>query len=183
MAWPINAIIRTYAALSQVFSDDLNEIQNRIVDLHRPRLLPITQACIKEDAGGIGEWYFDTDAPETGWTCVVTNGVLVLPIEIPDGAELQAVYVKVKNDSTASMVADLYEINHNIEAATTAPAKGSSLATDSAAGSGAWDTLTLDLTDQEMVDYRQVIVEITAATASDFVAAVYALYQPITPTP
>lgn len=160
-----------------------NEIQDRVVDLHRPRILPITQACVKEDAGGVGEWYFDTDAPEAGWTCVVANGVLVIPLEIPDGCELERVYIKVRSNAAASMVADLYEINHNVEAATTAPSKGSSLATDSAAGLGAWDTLSLDLTDQEMVDFRQVIVEITAASAADQVAAVYARFLPITPTP
>jgi hypothetical protein len=180
MAWPIDAIIRTYAALSQVFSNDLNELQKRIVDLHRSRIVPITLANAK---GGAGEWNFDTDAPEFGWTCVTGAQPLVIPIPIPDGAKLKSVRVKVRNNAAASMVGDLYEITHSIEAAAVAPTIGASLANDTAAGAGAWDTLRLDLADQEMVDYRQIVCVISSPTASDSVAAVYATYEPITPTP
>jgi len=182
MAWPIDAILRTYGALSQVFSADLNDIQNRIVDLHRTRIVPISTGLPKAPLGVL-EWSFDSDQPEFGWTCITAGGDLQFPIPIPDGCKLKAVRVKVRNNAAASLVADLYEIDHKIEAATTAPTIGGSLANDVSAGGAAWDTLLLDLADQEMVDYRQVVVELTAASAGDQVAAVYATYEPITPTP
>jgi hypothetical protein len=182
MAWPIDAIIRTYGALSQIFSSDLNAIQNRIVDLHRVRIVPISTGLPKAPAGVL-EWSFDSVQPEYGWTCITAGGALQFPIPIPDGAKLMAVRVKVRNDGAATLVANLYEIDHKIGAATTAPTIGGSLANDVSAGAGTWDTLLLDLADQEMVDYRQVVVELTAASVGDQVAAVYATYEPITPTP
>jgi len=182
MAWPIDAIIRTYGALSQVFSSDLNAIQNRIVDLHRPRIVPIT-AATPEAPLGVWGWVFDNVVPVNGWMCVTVASPLVIGIPIPDGAKLKKVQIKVYSSGAASIEAHLYELDHKIEAATTAPVNGSSLAYDAAAGSAAWDTLLLDLTDQEMVDYCQIIVRVTTPSPGDQVAAVYATYEPITPTP
>ncbi len=181
MAWPIDAILRTYAALSQVFSDDLNAIQNRIVDLHRERAVPIVWAA-KEATGTLG-WTFDTAQAEYGHICVTAASTLVGLINLPNGAKLKSVSVKVRNDGAASMVGNLYEVDHKIGNSTTAPAKGSTLATDAAAGSAAWDVIVLNPTDHEVADYTQLIVEITAASADDMVAAGYAVYEPITPTP
>jgi hypothetical protein len=187
MAWPIDARYQTFSAKDQISSAFLNAAQDRTVDLHRSRILPIMIAfCDTYLAGGsdIGpEWEFDDANPQNGWVCMNTGGVLNFPIPIPDGCDLQQVWVKVYSSGSPSMAADLYEVDHKIESATTAPTKGSSLANDSAAGTGAWDTLSLDLTDQEMVDYRMIVCSISAATANDFVAAVYARYEPITPTP
>ncbi|HHE72640.1 MAG TPA: hypothetical protein ENL34_10220 [Chloroflexi bacterium] len=186
MTWPIDALLRTYTSKMQIPSADLNNFQQRIVDLHAPRIIPVTRALIKDYVtGGTDvalQWQYDTADLTLGWTCRSNADPIIFPIPIVDGAVLATVYVKVYNSAAATLTAHAYEIDHKVEAATTVPAKSASLANDAAAGATAWDTMVLSI-DQVMAAYRQIVIEVDAATVNDRVAAVYAAYQPITPTP
>lgn len=189
MAWPYDANIRTFGALQQVPSNDLNEIQERIVDLHRVRVIDSTIGLLPTDATAAG-WAYELLASISGFGYRATTGngagteAMVFPIHTPDGYRLNTVEVKTYATNVGYPRFTLYGLDSKIASSATAPVPGvlSSAATPGGTG---WNTLTLTPTVTPAVITADLSVYVLADIPyiNDEVIAVQANYYPITPTP
>jgi len=193
MTWPIDAIDVNYAAGMHVPSANLNQIQNRIVDLHRLRQEVRVTAVSGVDSSINPSWAPDSVNPEQGWAPRGGPGgdtALYFWIRARAGAQLAMVEIKYYNaDPTLAAVntAALYSVDARFSSGATIPSK-TTLVAPTAFGNGAltWTTLTLTpAAADELGDDHTWLVVISGYMHpyDDRVAGVRVKIQPITPTP
>lgn len=191
MAWPFDALLRTYAALMPVPSSDLNAFQNRIVDAHRRVEIPMLMAYSWDSAGNNAWLPFNAIAAdyEYGWECITANAPLVVPVDglrmDGTGAAIYSFGAKVQSAGVSTLTMAVYEVTTQMGFAAVAPTIGAAISTDAAAGgAGAWDVLTVLPGAPYYLDSgKRLVLVFDNATAGDRVAAIEAVVEPITPTP
>lgn len=189
--WPEDARDVSYSANQVVPSDNLNEIQDRIVDLHRQHVILLREAEIEEWDSGSGHyrmgWRLAGSNPEWGWECQNNGEEIRFPLAglrtETNPVRISRVRLKVYNSGTPAMVANLYKMDMQFDAAATAPALGSSLASDTATTAN-WEVLELTPASPiELTADALVMVCVTSAVAAERIAAVEVTLLPIKPTP
>jgi hypothetical protein len=180
MAWPYDAVKTTYGSLQPVASADLNDWQNRIVDLHRERKISLLTGIPENDASHHPYW----DYVSLFWWVANAAAHIVFPIPCQSGFRLKNVHVKYYGGGAAAPTIGLYGYSANFDASATAPASEAALATYTTASNGAWVSaaLTPAATELAGVD-RTFFVDVLAGQSSDRIAGIRATFEPITPTP
>jgi hypothetical protein len=184
MAWPDDAKDITYAADVVVPSDNLNEIQDRIVDLHRSRTMVILGAYPDLDGAQNPCWEFQTGASNY-WLCDVAQGLTFLIRGIV-GYRLSDVEVKYYGGGAGTPAIDLYKIDQNFDSATTAPARGSAIATQYAtAHNGAWANCSLTPTSppETLAADNIFMIDLVPGQIGDRCGGIRVTFLPLTPTP
>lgn len=131
MAWPYDARYQTYSANQQVLSDELNEYQDKIIDLYKAQtdahiLMPMQNIIGSGWNSGI-ESPGTTVTAEMQYLCAAGNSEAVGNLsfsEIPSGATLSAVYVDWKQTGSAGAghQSRIY-VRRHVKAATSGAAK------------------------------------------------------------
>ena len=196
MAWPYTAPDRIYSANMEVTSDNLNEIQERIVDLHRDRTIVLTE--------GFATWYAAGPSPswirlagfyEQGYVSLVAATDLVFPVVVPipttgtNGAVIKSYSVKWYNNNASADKPNvvLYSTDGLYVADASAPSAMTSLSDMAAVadiGGNAWGKRTVSglslTTNAEGIAF---LIVCTCTNVGDKVAGVEITYQPITAEP
>lgn len=187
MAWPLDAKDHTFSALGQVPSDTLNEVQDRIVDLHRDRTIMVSSYFCETDGANLPSWTQHTTEP--WFTCRAAYS-LSGRIGLPHGSIVKSVKVKLWLDAATGMKLDLYADDTNMAVSATVPTAlsiGDQLApTYSVAAAwftAEWSTGVAGFTDWTVPADNCLRVLIDDPDASDRISGIQVTYQPITPTP
>jgi hypothetical protein len=181
MAFPYDALLRTYGALQQVLSADLNAMQQATVDL-----------CYRKT-----RMFYDLIAPDAAWKFVGASGYLdwvaqatgtsypaVVPFSFPENVRIYAVKVKVYVASGVGLGVDLHWQDNNIEDnPTVGPSWGTADASDAPTGTG-WSvrTLTPSASPHTLGADECGLVLLTDPDVNDEFAAIQVDYEPITAT-
>lgn len=184
MAWPEDAKDVTYAALVEVTSDNLNEIQERIVDLHRSRTKVITSAIPEFNQAGSYETAWEWSA-NAYWDCYVALSLYFF-IEGISGYRLSDVEVKYYGGGASAPAIDLYKSDQNFDSSTTAPALGAAIATQYAtAQNGVWVTASMTPTSppESLGADNVFILDLVPGQINDRCGGIRATFLPLTPTP
>lgn len=190
MAWPYDAIYKTFAALNIVASTFLNALQNRIVDCHRRRDA-IHLNFITAGTAGAADWEGDTALGFVTAKCVGSLTSLWIPIShlwasSTNGARIYAVKIKVYEGGAAAISGLLNTQDINVSVAGGAPAFATVTgATGSSGGVGSvYDVITLTPTSSpyQVAAETAVFVQVQPATVNDVVVGVEVDYEPLTAT-
>lgn len=191
MAWPIDAKDVTYAPLTPVPSDNLNEIQDRIVDLHRVRKRVFFDGFPAIDGSSNPAW--GVQSSRLTWDCKAggATSYLTIPIQFQgQDAIVVSVEVKYRIATAVGLQLALYEVDHHFDVAATAPALNiiGSVFTSSGGsppdwrihdGTGTWaGSLPVTISEEE-----SLILAVADPDLGDEISGVWVEYQPITPTP
>lgn len=183
MAWPIDTRDESYTALTAVPSDNLNEIQDRIIDIHNVRSRTFINGMV-ESVGGASGWDYNHAAPR-GWVNV-NAGRLLIPIAFKSlNPIIQANGVSVKYYISAAVGLDmeLFLCDAQFGAAATVPTSSSLDSYTSTGGSPPdWRITTFSFSAQALDEDQYLAVVFTNPDAGDIVAGVKVEFQPITPT-
>lgn len=183
MAWPNDAVLNTYSPGQQVRSADLNDWQNRIVDLHRDRYRHVT-SWRKEVNADVDGWKV-TGGPgeETGWICQVANDVLWGFIDLPDGAILKEVDVGVNTITDTGLTVRVVREDMNWDAGSyVGPSAPTLLGSGNPTGTTD-EIVSVTAIAHTVTDQNLYFLTITSADVGDVVHGARFLYEPITPTP
>ena len=175
MVWPYDAVPTVYAPLMPVESDDLNELLERVVDVHRERKITLVLAM---DNTGTNQWTW----MGTAWVAV-SAATITFPIQVPTGWRLKNARVKCQSNGAVGFVLGLYAYSAKFDSAGTAPAVEAALDSDVLVTSG-WAILDLTPAATELATNDRIfLVTVAAGQAGDIVAGIRVTFEPITPTP
>ena len=120
MAWPLDANDVVYSGEQIVPDTNLNEIQERIVDIHRERSQTFWPT-VCEMPLSVPSW-----APQGGttpeWGCITGGETLWIPVSLPPGSVIKQVVVKVYLAAATGLFVRLDKVQANFASGTTAPA-------------------------------------------------------------
>lgn len=185
MAWPLDAKHTTTANDGAAHSVLFNEIQDRIVDLHRLQTVSLVAGLCDIDVSNDPAWKLSGGGAQQGWECRNTNSILLMPVEYRIGtnsAAIKQIEAKVYNTSTASIQMDLHIVDLKMSDTTTAPVMGSSEGGIAAAEDSSWEILSVSGIDVTIGSESLAVVIFTLATQADLVAAVQVDIEPLTPS-
>lgn len=189
MTWPQDDRHYAFAALSPVPADTLNEMQDRIVDLHRERKLIVDAYSTELDGSNLPAWVTATANP--WFICRAAGFGLCARARFPHGAIIKEIHAKVYLASASGMTIDIYQDDTNMAVAATTPTSislGNQL-TPAPGGYPTWDVASwtdgvngfseTTIPNDSMI---RVLFDNNPST-SDLVGGVQIVYEPITPTP
>ena len=142
MALPTSRNTNYVAGVSQVKSADLNDLQDKIIDLHSGKHASKTHTVSAERMRAEGtDWAFIVNlgnTPVWSHTSAVTSYLVVpAPNEVGDRISAARVFCQLDTGSTAALSARLYKVNATTGTAT---AKSDAVST---ANTTAFQTITL----------------------------------------
>ena len=182
MAWPLDALDITYVADRDVPSDNLNEIQQRIVDLHAVHQVTFFNGVSQ---GNPPDWTQAAGLPEQGWEAVGAGGRLLIPIQLHGQNHIiDEVRVKYYIAAAVGLTIDLTLIDGKYDAAATDPTAAGVGATHTSAGGAPADWRVAEWTAlaQTVDDESFLVVRIANHDIGDRVLGAQVQFQPITPT-
>lgn len=202
MAWPTDAFHTALTANQPVPSDLLNEMQERIIDLHAERKLVVADLIPVWDATA-GNPYWTradaTDEPSWGYLGGYVGAGYTAYFEVrldgpdvagnSDGAIVTSLTLKGFNNHATTpgfFTFDVYKVAHSFGAATTAPAKGSVLAqfvtSTHDITQQQWGTPTLGSLAITVQDDERLLIGVgSAGTIGDLIAGLQVTYKRLTP--
>jgi hypothetical protein len=189
MAWPEDAVDVNYGPLDVVSSDNLNEIQLRIVDCHRVRA-EIRFAAYPKWNSNAPAWEPDDAGSMLTWKCITAGatGILYLPFEAREAVVLVSVDIKFYLATATGLTFQLYLQDDSYDVAATAPAWGSGVAgagptTPTLGAYPGWGVVTLTPTSEVVLtDQDRLMVWCTDPDANDEIASARWNMRPIDPT-
>lgn len=182
MAWPNDARDKSYSALTSVPASNLNEIQDRVVDLHRDRDITFR--------GGFAEdtfWELDDVDARFGWDCIATSAgadALEIPFIFRTSVIVSRVRVKFFMNAVTVMTLQVFERDLELAVAATAPS-GVAIATQNESGGAPPDWRVHDfagLSHTIAVDSSLSLL-VSNPTVGNRIAGCVVTFQPVTPTP
>lgn len=186
MAWPLDAVSRTYGSLQPVESADLNDWQARIVDTHRLRRhIVLVAGEALSNAGWQLSW-----SPFDGirWSSVSGSANMAFQAPVGTSGRVKSIRVKCYMPDANVPSISLYRMTHQMSVAAGVPSHAQIGASASPAwgGVGAWDVVSWGGLD-ELVDEDEsiyvVVLGAVAWAAAHLIAGVEFEIQPLTPTP
>lgn len=179
MAWPYDAKHYTFAGNLYVPSATLNEMEDRIVDLHRTRTLVLYDAYSAES----GSW---VDTTHDYWQLggYSSDAGLYFDFRAVEGMIITKVEAKVYNADGSSQTFHLAPFRGNVhfDVAATAPAwEGATDYTKSVATT-AWDIITSGTVSLAITEGQKFSAKVIGVTVGDRIAGVQITYQPLTAT-
>lgn len=169
MAWPYDALLQSFSALTPVPSSVLNGIQTQINNIAGSHIVSLLNG-IPAVAGG---WIHSGTLPE-GWERAAGGGNLIIPIPLREGAVVSQVEVKIEGTAAGAWSIILSDSEINWDSAATAPAAATVI--DSAAPNpgAAWAVTTLSggSLPRTLAADKRMWLQITAPFAGDHVAGV-----------
>jgi hypothetical protein len=184
MAWPYDDRSYDFTPLGPVPSDDLNEIQDRIIDLHTDRSIALVSAfpgrVAATDAFG---WYMSNLNGQ--WYCAVADISLMLYGSLPSAAIIKSVHVKWKLAAADGMLLDAFVDNHNYVTADGAPTEAS-LGAQKAATAASWPKW--GVSEWTGLSYtigagESIRVVASAPDVDDLITGVKVVFTPLTASP
>lgn len=147
-AWPYDADLQSFSALTSVPSTHLNEVQQQIQNIAGgvggTFRIPVLNALIDT----AGSWLHEAIASIfEGWVSVAVSSIY-FPIPMRQGAKLSKLRIKVENVNGAAQnwSFNLVEIKGNWLTPTTVPASTAIATADPLSVANAWSVITLDTT-------------------------------------
>lgn len=187
MAWPIDTKHTVFAAQVPVPSDCLNEMQDRIVDLHSARSRTFINGISRVDVSDNPCWeYAGGSSPYVGWENINGGGELIVNAQFEGlNVVLPANGVKVKwyIATAVGLVAKLYLMDAQFGASGTVPTRSLLDTITSSGGSPPdWRVETFTFSEQTLDEDQWLAVEFSDPDAGDMVAGVRVNFEPVTPT-
>jgi hypothetical protein len=185
MAWPFDAIFKAFVFQTPIPYEVLNEVQERIVDLHRDKTQVFWPGTFENEGAGV-------DADELSWcaaaslnpemTCLADDRDLWVPISLPRGAVIKQIDVKVYVLAATGLYVRLDRQDCQFDNSTTQPTF-SNIEAPAAPGSSGWHTVSMPGLSYTVAGDDMYLVRIGGASAGDRCSGAQVTYQPITPTP
>jgi len=172
MAWPNDARHTTNAAGKMWASATSNEVQDRVVDLHRDRIMHPSQVI--PDNGT--SWVYDAAAG--WWICPSGVGFLQVIFDLAAGAIIKTIETMIEPASGAGIASRAWFQNLSTSYAVASAITGSDLAT-----TVGWDNSLFTGLAHTVVTGQRIYVHIDANTANDKFYFARMTVQPLTPTP
>ena len=187
MVWPYDAIDNTYGALDPVLSANLNQIQNRVVDLHRDYEVIYMEAMTQLNAGMT--WSIVKTQEQSGWQARIGAEPIYFMCRHQTGGILESVQVKYFNNGGAPVTPDvvLFRVTPNFTVTAGNPSKTTEGTSVTVVGAGAWNVCTISGLSLTLSNDQRWLVAVghgaQAPAAGDSVAGVRLIIQPLTATP
>ncbi len=190
MAWPLDDRDHDFTPLARVPSSTLNEMQDRIVDVHRERSRIIASYGCITGATNLPTWY---NSP-TGlyWQCREAGATfgLVGSLSLPNGAVVTGIDAKIHLQSASGLTIEPFKLTSNMATAKLAAA-AVSLGTiqTPTIGSGypdqtevTWSDGVNGFSDWQCTTGDLLCVVFLDPDVQDRVEAVQVTYEPLTST-
>lgn len=185
--WPLDARYATAAPQGVVPSSLLNELQDRVVDLHRQREATFIAGAPQGVAGGSGRevaWELEDAAGVFYWACYVADKYLTIPLYLPEMVQVIEIRAKVLIQTAEGISCKLYKLEQSATGtgATTPPA--STLVetrTPWASSPPEWHAPVFSgSVPFEVGDGELYVVRFETPNVADGVGGVRVIYEPIT---
>jgi len=180
MAWPLDANDVVYSGEQIVPDTNLNEIQERIVDIHRERSQTFWPT-VCEMPLSVPSW-----TPQGGttpeWGCITAGETLWIPVSLPPGSVIKQVVVKVYLAAATGLFVRLDKVQANFASGTTAPAFTNVEAPASPTGTGAWNVVDMPTLSHTVAFGEIYLVRVGDPDAGDMCAGALVVFEPFTPT-
>jgi len=184
MAWPVDARNKSYTAGVSVPSSDLNEHQDRIVDLHRIQTVDIS-AGMAVDSGGVPAWFYDS--VNGYWNSIAVTGDLVIPIQLRNGgngAIIRETRIKWGRGVGVEASVLLRSVDSNIATPATAPAVSAIWGpTTPGIPISTWTTIVNLAIGKTLGPDEMLFLRVDPIGLNNKLGGVQVTYEPLTPTP
>lgn len=187
MAWPYDAVYQAMSAGMELASALMNEIQERIVDLHKDHTICLYEAWSDFDTSGAQNyWEIDAATPSKGYETIATGGRLWYCFQSREGVVLKSMKVKYYNSdaSPALPICTAFVDDMHFDVAATAPSFGTAVGTVAGnVASTAWGISSVTGLSAPVLAGQKLVVVVDALKVGDFCAGVQLTVQPLTMTP
>ncbi len=187
MAWPHDALHRTYAPNDTIASAELNEIQSAIVGCYESRYWVSDYIHTPRETAGVLDWlrhlHTTPDPPSAdigrGWYCNGSGGQsFEAPILLPDEAVIEEVRIKYYTSGVAgTRKFILSKVDANFSSASAAPANGGVITSGTLSATSVWDVVTLGPLTETCDDQNRYQIHMTGHQSGDIFAGLRVLYQ------
>jgi hypothetical protein len=175
-----------------VYSDDLNDMQDALIDLYEEHdIIDMKASPWWYDSGPHPTWGLDATNPEKGWKCLggIPTAPLFLEVSARESFVLVAINLKYYNAHGSSDLKPqgvLYLVNPELATDATAPSLGASVADFTGVTTiphGTWGVRSVSGLSISVSAGRRLLFVISDATTDDYVAAVNLVVKPLVLSP
>ena len=184
MAWPVDDRDYDFSVLGQVPASTLNEIQDRIIDLHRSRTRVFWPTVAECEVGATGLMAWTPASSILPYlTCLYADRDLWIPIHLDETAIITDITAKVYKTADG-ICAKVDKLDCVFDTDAGVPVF-SNLAGPAASVGGAPTWEVIDLSSPcpfTLAVDEMIFVKITTPDVGDHCAGAQVMYQPLTPT-